>query len=82
MFRTTVRNGVLIYVNLRKKKFAIVADVGIYQVVGQDYWRRLGIELTEHLRSTQSEKAIALAVQSVGEVLRREYPVSVSDPKS
>jgi uncharacterized membrane protein len=75
MYRTRYRNGVLIYANLRKKKFAIIVDVGLFQSTGQTYWNQIGHDLTENLRSTHSEKAIATTVHTIGEALTRFFPI-------
>ncbi len=74
MSRTQFRNAILIYVNLRKKKFAIIGDFAIHDAVGQIYWKNLAKELQENLRSTQSEKAISLAVLALGNALREHFP--------
>jgi uncharacterized membrane protein len=74
MSRTLQRNAVLLYVNLRRRKFAIVADQGLDQVLGQPYWRKLARQLTEDLRGTDPERAVALAVESLGEALKRHFP--------
>ena len=76
MTKTAKRNGVLIYVNLKRHKFAIVGDEGITGVVGNRYWEKLGRELTVDLRSTHHENAVALTVLRVGEALRKHFPVT------
>lgn len=81
MFRTSHRNAVLIYVNLRKRKFAIIGDAGIHQVVGQKYWENLTNTLQDHLRSTHPEKAIALTVLEIGQALQKYFPLDESSNK-
>jgi uncharacterized membrane protein len=71
-------NLVLIYVNLRKKKFAILGDEGIHQAVGNHYWSEIAQELKENLQSTESEGAIALTVTSIGHAMKKYFP-SASD---
>ncbi len=75
MHRTGQRNGVLLYVNLRKKKFAIIGDEGIHEAVGQKYWEDLTIALAQDLRTTHSENAIAMAVATIGVTLQKYFPV-------
>lgn len=75
MFRTTHRNAILIYVNLRKRRFAILGDQGIHDKTGQKFWEKLARELSQDLRSTHPEKAIALTVLKAGECLRTQFPV-------
>lgn len=74
MTRTANRNAVLLYVNLRKRKFTIIGDEGIHRVVGQQYWEELARCLANDLRSTCSENAIALAVRTIGATLHRFFP--------
>jgi uncharacterized membrane protein len=73
------QNTILIYINLRKRSFAILGDLAIHQRVGQTYWNNLARELTENLRSTQSEKAIALTIRSIGKILKTHVPRANSD---
>lgn len=74
MSRTRQRNAVLVYVNLRRKRFAVVGDQGADQALGQAYWRELASRIAEELRSTDPERAIAAVVQSLGEKLRAHFP--------
>jgi len=75
MFRTTHRNAVLFYVNLKRHKFAIVGDEGIHKTVGQRYWEELARELKRALISTHPENAIAIGVSKIGEILQKHYPL-------
>lgn len=77
MRRTSHRNAVLLYVNLRRHKFAVIGDEGIHKAVGQHYWERLSRNLSENLRSTHFENAIADAVRMIGETLRRYFPLDL-----
>lgn len=63
------KNAVLIYVNLRKRKFAIIANDPLHKTGGQPFWNALAQELQENLHSTQWEKAIALTVRFLGKKL-------------
>ncbi len=74
MTKTAERNAVLLYINLRKRKFAIIGDRGIHQKVGQIYWEQLAQKLREDLQSTQIENAVALAVRSIGRTLQTFFP--------
>lgn len=75
MEKTENRNGVLLYVNLRRRKFAVVGDEGIHKIVGQKYWQELTQNLHEDLQSTHPECAIALAVRTLGVTLARFFPI-------
>jgi uncharacterized membrane protein len=74
MSRTTHRNAVLIYINRRTRKFAIIGDEGIHKAVGQKGWEALGGELRGHLLTTHYERAIAMTVNDLGALLRLFFP--------
>jgi uncharacterized membrane protein len=75
MSRTPHRNAVLFYVNLRRKKFAIVGDEGIHQKVGQRCWEEIARSLGKDLKETHPERAIAQSVLRIGTVLSKHFPL-------
>lgn len=77
MTKTSQRNAVLLYINVRKRVFAIVGDEGIHQAVGQRYWEGLVRNLKEDLLSTHVENAIALCVFTIGATLKKFFPIDV-----
>lgn len=76
MTRTQHRNGVLLYVNRRLRRFAIVADTGIHAVVGQSYWDSLAQLLADDLKSTHWENAVSMAVRTIGVTLSMHFPAA------
>ncbi len=77
MTQTTDRNAILIYVNIRLRKFSIIADEGIHRAVGQRYWDELAVNLKEDLLSTYFENAIALTIFTLGMTLEKYFPKEV-----
>ncbi len=75
MNRTQLKNAVLLYVNLRRRKFAIYGDEGIHKSMGQKYWEKIARELSQDLRGTHHENAIALAVNKIGDALAENFPI-------
>jgi len=76
---TRYHNGVLLYINLRRKKFAILGDTGIHARVGQEYWNQVAVKLQEGLRSTHVENAVVEAVENIGKVLKKHFPLEDGD---
>lgn len=74
--RTEKRNGILVYLNLKSRKFAVVADEGVHRLLGQRYWDELAANLREDLQSTYFENAIALTLYALATDLKRKYPLS------
>ncbi len=73
LFETRDRAAVLLYVSLLERRVEILADRGIHEKVGTEYWndeiRLLGKGLNKDL-----PKAIETAVLNTGEKLARYFP--------
>src|SRR5258706_15373306 len=50
MHKTKLRNGVLIYVAVVDRKFAIIGDAGINQVVSEDFWDSTKEDMLQHFK--------------------------------
>lgn len=74
MHRTTSRNGILFYVNLLKRRFAVVSDVGAHDALGDAYWQDLARLMREDFLSTHYENALTMAVRTVGASLIKHFP--------
>jgi len=74
MTRTQDRNAVLIYVNRRTRRFAVIADEGIHRQVGQRYWDELAVNFREDLLSTYFENAVALTIFTLSVSLEKFFP--------
>jgi len=72
--KTAHRNAVLLYVNLRRKKFAITGDEAAHNALGQRFWEELARDMKRHMISTHPENAIALVVQKLGRRLAEKFP--------
>src|SRR2546423_14135004 len=48
MHKTALRNGVLIYLAMNSRKFAILGDAGIHSKVGEDFWHEAKKVMQEH----------------------------------
>lgn len=79
MQRTDARNGVLIYLAMSSKKFAILGDIGIHQFVQDSFWEECSRGMTEQFKMGQFAKGIELAIHQVSEVLAVHHPRKDSD---
>lgn len=79
MFKTELRNGVLIYLNIRRKKAAIFGDKAIHHHIGSSKWEELLKKLIVNLQSTHFENAVAKTVEEVGEILAHHFPSKGGD---
>lgn len=76
MHQTQDRNAVLIYLNTRLRKLAILADTGLSDKVTPTYWGELADLLRDDLNSTYYENALLLTIQTIGETLKKLFPSS------
>ncbi len=74
MFETEAHNGILIYLNIRKKKAAIFGDEAIYKKIEQAQWDELLAQLIQNLRTTHYENALAKCVLEMGDILAKYFP--------
>src|ERR1700712_4930483 len=51
MHKTKLRNGVLVYVAVVDRKFAIIGDAGINQAVSADFWDCTKEEMLSHFKT-------------------------------
>jgi uncharacterized membrane protein len=74
MTRTQHRNGVLLYVNRLRHRFAVYGDIGVHKTVGQQYWDELAAQVGKDLKSKDFTTALVIAVQSIGKTLSQHFP--------
>lgn len=79
MHKTADRNGVLIYLAVKERKFAIIGDTGINSVVPLGFWD----EIRDHLKLRFSEnlfaEGLAEGIIRAGEQLKEHFPVTKND---
>ncbi len=79
MNKTKDKTGVLIYLLLSDKKFQIIGDEGINKKVSKEFWDVLALKTAEHFKNNKFEDGIKFAVNEVGTVLKREFPMKKGD---
>lgn len=79
MHLTKQRNGVLIYIALSDRKFAIIGDAGIHEKIGSEYWDQIRSHAQKFFREENVEGGIIDAIERVGEKIRSIYPILPDD---
>lgn len=79
MTRTALRNGVLIYVALADRRFAILGDEGIHERVGEAAWGRIRDGLAARFGAGAFCEGICEAVTRAGELLSSSFPRQTGD---
>jgi uncharacterized membrane protein len=76
---TRERNGVLIYVAPRIRRFRIIGDAGIHEKCGPDFWKEVAAAMEERFRRGEFTEALVEGVERVGDVLARHFPRGADD---
>ncbi|MCX2586522.1 TPM domain-containing protein [Pedobacter sp. MR22-3] len=79
MDKTSLRNGVLIYLAHADHKFAIIGDSGINKVVPEDFWETTKIAMTAHFAKGNLADGIIAGVALAGEKLALFFPPQKGD---
>lgn len=79
MSQTAARNGVLIYLAVKDRKFAIVGDAGINAVVEEHYWEDVKHMLAEHFKRGEYISGLTKAIERTGSKLKKHFPFQAND---
>ncbi|WEK35875.1 MAG: TPM domain-containing protein [Candidatus Pseudobacter hemicellulosilyticus] len=71
---TKDHNGVLVYVAIKDHQFAVLADSGIHEKVGNEFWNKEVAAMTRHFKENHYADAIIQVINDVGEALRTHFP--------
>ena len=79
MTRTAARNGVLIFLAVRDRRFAVIGDTGIHTAVGEAFWRTTAAAMTSHFTRSELAAGLEAGVLAVGEALKHHFPHQRND---
>lgn len=79
MNETAERNGVLIYLAIKDKKFSIIGDEGINKMVEHGFWNDVKDMMAGHFRSGNFTEGIIQGVLRVGDKLKTFFPHKSDD---
>jgi len=77
--KTELRNGVLIYLAFRDKKFAIIGDKGINRVVEPNFWDTTRDIMQEYFRKSEFTHGLIHGIKQTGEQLKKYFPYQLDD---
>jgi uncharacterized membrane protein len=82
MDQTKFRNSVLLYVAIKDHQFAIFADQGIHQTLGDDFWQKQVVGMSEHFRKNHYLDAILYVIKDIGTALHEHFPYDAAMDKN
>ncbi len=79
MHKTELRNGVLFYLAINNRKFAILGDVGINTKVSEDFWGNIKVEVGKLFRQEKFAEGLEKGILMAGEKLKEQFPYQDDD---
>ncbi len=79
MHKTDLRNGVLFYLAMKDRVFAILGDAGINSKVPEGFWDTIKEEMTALFKNDNPIGAIETGVLMAGEQLKTHFPYQSND---
>jgi uncharacterized membrane protein len=79
MENTKDRNGVIIYVAVKSKQFAIYGDQGINEKVADDFWNTTKDIMLNHFKNGNNKQALVEGILNAGQQLKHHFPFQDDD---
>jgi uncharacterized membrane protein len=79
MHETAERNGVLFYLAVDNRKFAIIGDKGINEKVPENFWDSIKHKMEEHFRKGEFAEGLVRGILMAGAQLKDHFPFKKGD---
>ena len=79
MHNTKDRNGILFYLAIKHRKFAILGDAGINAVVPPNFWDAIKLSMTYAFKEGKFAEGLSKGIEMAGEHLRKNFPHKKDD---
>lgn len=79
MHKTALRNGVLFYLSVVDRKFAILGDVGINQKVPKNFWDQIKTDCIAAFKAGHLVEGLEKGIVQAGKALSDHFPYERND---
>lgn len=79
MYKTELRNGVLFYLSINDRKFAIIGDKGINEKVPTNFWDEIYTNIRNFFSKGQYLEGLSWAIEEAGRQLKTHFPLQSDD---
>ncbi len=79
MHETELRNGILFYVNLKQKQFAVWGDEGINKNVPENFWDNVKDTAISNFKDGKTIDGLEKCILMSGEQLKKYFPLAEGD---
>lgn len=74
MNQTALHNGVLFYLAIVDRKFAVYADEGLYQRVPKNFWDEIVKQMSDQFAQSAFLEGLCIGIESAGIALAQHFP--------
>lgn len=82
MDKTKLRNGILFYLSIDDKKFAIIGDAGIHQYATDSFWTETRNLLLENFKNEKFYEGLCESILLAGNLLNLHFPYKYKTDKN
>ncbi|MFT5208067.1 MAG: putative membrane protein [Candidatus Omnitrophota bacterium] len=79
MTQTDAHNGVLIFLGVHSKRFAILGDEGINSKVPNGFWDGIAQDMIKEFKEDRFAEGLSQAIQTIGSRLAEYFPYQKED---
>lgn len=79
MHKTEKRNGVLIYMAVDDRKFAIIGDIGINAAVEENFWDSTKDLMLDFFKEEKYAQGLSVGIIQAGLQLKKHFPYQTDD---
>lgn len=79
MHKTELRNGVLFYLAVADRKFAILGDAGINAKVPENFWESIKANMLTQFKESHFANGLSAGIMMAGEQLKAHFPYQTDD---
>ena len=77
--KTELRNGVLFYLSVNDRKFAILGDAGINAVTPDNFWEEIKETILNHFKKNEFDLGLSTGIKMAGQALKEHFPYQKDD---
>jgi len=77
--KTEKRNGVLFYLAVKDRKFAILGDAGINEVTPDNFWDNIKDVMFNYFKENKFTEGLVTGIKMAGEQLKSHFPYMKDD---
>lgn len=77
--KTKSRNGIILYLAVKDKKFAIAGDEGIYAKLPHEFWTQTNQQAINFFKDEKYFEGLKYSIENITHTLKGDFPAQVNN---